>query len=338
MQSYFVFVGLFLTLCCRVNLLLALNNKICDKLVGELGDGQSKFIYCATTKAVPVNLCIGCAELYKNLTKDYENLIADANCSKKYLNSDRINIVATTQGILTSMWQKANCDNCFRDDYWSKYDNRSIDLRDCLEKFKSDEVCLACKPFYLDLNQFYHEMESNVGGKVCFDLQDNMNRTRLNWSKTLNCCQREVKLTNFLIAVGVVVLLPIFTFYFTAIVVTKRREANHGLLNEEEPELDAPSTSTLITAAVLSTPSTDPAVISAQTEKIANVLSGAEARLSDDSDLDEPVLKPKVVTTARPYAELDSSSDDEPPLRPKALAGPESESSDDEHLGKVKRA
>jgi len=60
-----------------------------------------------------------------------------------------------------------------------------------------------------------------------------MNRTRLNWSKTLKCCQREVKLTNFLIAVGVVVLLPIFTFYITAVVVTKRREANHGLLNEQ---------------------------------------------------------------------------------------------------------
>jgi len=60
-----------------------------------------------------------------------------------------------------------------------------------------------------------------------------MNRTRLNWSKTLNCCQRELRLTNFLIAVGVVVLLPILTFYITAIVVTKRREANHGLLNDQ---------------------------------------------------------------------------------------------------------
>lgn len=60
-----------------------------------------------------------------------------------------------------------------------------------------------------------------------------MNRTRLNWSKTLKCCQREVKLNNFLIAVAVVVLLPIVSFYVTAVVVTKRREANHGLLNEQ---------------------------------------------------------------------------------------------------------
>lgn len=59
-----------------------------------------------------------------------------------------------------------------------------------------------------------------------------MNRTRLKWSKDLKCCQREVKLINFLIAVGVVVLLPLVTFYVTAIVVTKRREANHELLNE----------------------------------------------------------------------------------------------------------
>ncbi|XP_017126743.1 osteopetrosis-associated transmembrane protein 1 [Drosophila elegans] len=316
MKGYFVFVGFFLTLGCRFNLLLAVETPHCDKLVGDLGNGQSKFIYCATTKSVPVNLCIGCDLLYQELSKDYQNLIADANCSKRYLNSDRINIVATTQGILTSLWQKANCDNCFRNEYWSKYDSKYLELQKCLETYKSDVVCSACKPYYLGLNEFYLKMESNVSGKVCFDLQDNMNRTRLNWSKTLKCCQREVKLTNFLIAVGVVVLLPIFTFYITAIVVTKRREANHGLLNDQEPLLDAPSTSTLITAALLSTPTVDPAVVSAQTEKIANVLSGASGANQSDS-----------------------FSDEEPPSRPKLLVSPESDySSDDEPLGKPKRA
>jgi len=111
MPKYIVFVGFFLTLSCQFNLLLAVKNKTCEKLLGELGDGQSKFIYCATTKSVPVNLCLGCEELYRDLSKEYENLIADVNCSKRYFNSDRINIVATTQGILTSLWQKAHCES-----------------------------------------------------------------------------------------------------------------------------------------------------------------------------------------------------------------------------------
>ncbi|XP_037719607.1 osteopetrosis-associated transmembrane protein 1 [Drosophila subpulchrella] len=337
MPKYIVFVGFFLTLSCQFNLLLALKNKTCEKLLGELGDGQSKFIYCATTKSVPVNLCLGCEELYRDLSKDYDNLIADANCSKRYLNSDRINIVATTQGILTSLWQKAHCENCFTDKYWAQYENRSIDLQECLETSSPDVTCVQCKPFYLALNDLYLKMESKVSRNVCFDLQDNMNRTRLNWSKTLNCCQREVKLTNFLIAVGVVVLLPILTFYITAIVVTKRREANHGLLNDQEPELDAPSTSRLITAAVLSTPVEDPAVVSAQTEKIANVLSHAEANQSDDSEQDVPSVKQQIINRAGPVS--DYSSDEEPLEVPKVLLSPESDySSDDEPLTKPKRA
>ncbi|EDW93264.1 osteopetrosis-associated transmembrane protein 1 [Drosophila yakuba] len=315
MRRYIAILGLILTLSGQFNAVLAVKNKTCEILLRELADAQSKFIYCATTKSVPVNLCEGCVDLYRALSHDYGNLIEDANCSKRYLNSDRINIVATTQGILTSLWQKANCENCFRDNFWNIYDDNATKLQECLDSTRPELVCYNCKSDYVGLNDFYLSMETKVGGKVCFDLQDNMNRTRLNWSKTLKCCQREVKLTNFLIAVGVVVLLPILTFYITAIVVTKRREANHGLLNEQEPELDAPSTSTLITAAVLSTPVEDPAVISARTEKIANVLSGAGTHL------------------------LDESSDEEPPLRKKVPRSNESDySSDDEPLAKTKRA
>ncbi|XP_017071660.1 osteopetrosis-associated transmembrane protein 1 [Drosophila eugracilis] len=338
MPNYFVFLGFFLTLSSQLNLLLALNDKNCEHLLKELGDAQSKFIYCATTKSVPVNLCIGCENLYRSLSKDYENLIANANCSKLYLNSDRINIVPTTQGILTSLWQKANCENCFKDNFFQIYDQNAIVLQTCFNRSTQDVVCLECKPFYIGLNDFYLKMEAKVSGNVCFDLQDNMNRTRLNWSKTLNCCQREVKLTNFLIAVGVVVLLPIFTFYITAIVVTKRREANHGLLNEQEPELDAPSTSRLITAALLSTPVEDPVVVSARTEKIANVLSGVGNHILDDSEENdsEGLTQPAKSRTVH-YSE---SSDDEPPLRPKKGIGspPSDDSTDDEPLGKAKRA
>lgn len=313
MRSYIAFLGLILTLSGQFNMLLAGKKHSCEKLLADLGDAQSKFIYCATTKSVPVNLCEGCVDLYRNLTNDYGNLIANANCSKRYLNSDRINIVATTQGILTSLWQKANCENCFRDNFWIVYSDNSTKLQNCLESASSDLVCFKCKNDYVSLNDFYLSMEKKVGGSVCFDLQDNMNRTRLNWSKTLKCCQREVKLTNFLIAVGVVVLLPIFTFYITAVVVTKRREANHGLLNEQEPELDAPSTSTLITAAVLSTSTEDPVAISARTEKIANVLIGAGTHLLDESSDEEPPRGKKVAHSPA----SDYSSDDEPLEKPK---------------------
>ncbi|KAH8385807.1 hypothetical protein KR200_002461 [Drosophila serrata] len=337
MKNLFIFVFLMFTLV----LCGQCNGEVCKKLLGDLGEGQMHFIYCATTKSVPVNLCVGCDLEYHNIVGLYNNLMKNENCSKRYLDSDRINIVPTTQGILTNLWQKANCDDCARDNNSKRYDNYSTIFDSCLTRNK-DNVCMACKLDYLNLNTFYKNMEKASKGQVCFDLQDNMNRTRLNWSKTLKCCQRESKLENFLIAVAVVVLLPIFTFYVTAIVVTKRREANHGLLNEQEPELDAPSTATIISAAVLSARSVDTAEVLATTEKIANVLNQARVDLSDDSNNDErPNSRKKKAT--RPVLKFDSSSDDDEQLRSKVLptgtTGQESDySSDDEPLVKPKRA
>ncbi|KAH8322483.1 hypothetical protein KR074_009597 [Drosophila pseudoananassae] len=336
MPSLCFYLGLFLTLGCQVNLLLAAKNKSCSTMVKELGDAQSKFIYCATVKSVPVNLCVGCKDLYGYLQEEFGALTADANCSQLYLNSDRIKIVATTQGILTGLWDKANCHDCFVRNNSIKYDMLSTTWSGCVKNTSEKNVCTECKLAYLDLNNFYMDMEKASKGQVCFDLQDNMNRTRLQWSKDLKCCQREVKLTNFLIAVGVVVLLPIVTFYVTAIVVTKRREANHELLNELEPELDAPSTSALITAAVLSTRTEPSNEISARNEKIANVL---HQPADHDSDSDEERVKPKVARRSHPDSEADFSSDDEPHSRAKKLNAQRSDySSDDEPLVKPKRA
>ncbi|XP_022225020.2 osteopetrosis-associated transmembrane protein 1 [Drosophila obscura] len=287
----------FFVLSCNCSLLLAKHkNKTCKILVAELGDGQSKFVYCATTKSVPVRLCIGCELEYRNLTRYYDALLSSPNCSKIYLDSDRINVVPTTQGILTNLWQKASCEDCYNSNHSDLYDEKWNTLSGCLSVHHGDP-CVACKGDYIDLNQFYLAMEKANKGHVCFDIQDSMNRTRSNWSKTLKCCQREVNLNTFLIAVCVVVLLPIVTFYITAIVLTKRREANHGLLNEEIPALDAPSTSALITAAVLSTPTEAPEAVTARTEKIAIVLSGAGIDPESDSALDssdeELLVKPK---------------------------------------------
>ncbi|KAH8300465.1 hypothetical protein KR018_007833 [Drosophila ironensis] len=356
MFVFLVFLGFLVSLSSQLEPSMPQHTS-CKTLLHELGHSQSLFIFCATTKSVPVNLCVGCQSLHQDLQANYSALLANANCSAQYLDSDRINVVATTQGILTSLWQKANCDglylkrkrkrkamkgplksffilDCFSGQNWEHYDRLSTAFETCLNQSSPKNVCLDCKLDYLSLNEFYKEMDVASKGQVCFDLQDNMNRTRVNWSKTLNCCQRELRLTNFFIAVGVVVLLPILTFYITAIVVTKRREARHGLLNDQEPELDAPSTSALITAAVLSTRTEDPAVISARTEKLATVLNQARSSGLDD--------EPR--STSNPFrdtvATSESDSEEEPRLKRKTQTQPRQsdDSSDDEPLVKPKRA
>lgn len=122
----------------------------------------------------------------------------------------------------------------------------------------------------------------------------------------------------FLICVAVVAVLPIVFFYSTVIVLTKRREANHGLLNDQEPALDtAPSTSQLITAAVLATPSVRTEEIDCKTEKIAKLITLSNDSNSSSDDDETPVLKPKNKQNSQLVAVSDSSDDDEPALKPK---------------------
>ncbi|KAL7733598.1 hypothetical protein ACLKA6_005058 [Drosophila palustris] len=257
------------------------------------------FVFCTTSHAIPdgdKRFCGSCKLQHDNMTAAYDLLMKNEMCSNLYKDADRMNVVITTNKLLVGLWDRASCDNCFKFDgqVLKNFTDLNDEFRKCINFTSDNDVCTKCKPEYIDMNDFYLDLDKNNNGHICFDIQDMMNRTRVLWSKELKCCQRVVNMTVFLTSVGVVALLPLLLFYSGAIVLTKRRESHHGLLNEQEPELDAPSTSQLITAAILSTPSEPPAfVVQAQTEKVSKLVS-----LTDDSsDLssdDEPVIKPKI--------------------------------------------
>ncbi|XP_034484290.1 osteopetrosis-associated transmembrane protein 1 [Drosophila innubila] len=271
----------------------------CKTLLHELANEQHNFVFCTTTHAIPDgdNRFCGSCEGEHNLMKTaFDLLMKNENCSKLYKDADRMNVVSTTQKLLDGLWDRAYCENCFQFDgqVLTNFTELHDGFRKCISLTNKKDLCINCKAAYIYMNDFYLNLDKKNNGHICYDIQDIMNRTRVLWSKELKCCQREVNMTIFLTCVGVVALLPLLLFYSGAVVLTKRREAHHGLLNEQEPELDAPSTSQLITAAILSTtPSEPPAVIQARTEIVPKLVT-----LTDDSsDLssdDEPALKPKI--------------------------------------------
>ncbi|XP_017955490.1 osteopetrosis-associated transmembrane protein 1 [Drosophila navojoa] len=264
--------------------------KTCSNLLSELATAQMDFVYCNTKHALPVKderLCIGCKVRFDEMSTCYSDLMK--NCSKIYTDADRLNILTNTQSVLQGLWDRAYCEECFKNNNFDNFTSLYDDFSSCLV-FHSDSKCTNCLLNYKNMNDFYKNLDKESNGKMCFDMQDIMNKTRVLWSRDLKCCKREVKMFTFLTSVVVVAVLPILLLYSGAIVLTKRREANHGLLNEQEPELDAPSTSQLITAAVLSTPTVPPAVEDARLNKIAKVLATRDLDLSSD---DEPVPHPK---------------------------------------------
>ncbi|KAH8301869.1 hypothetical protein KR044_000079, partial [Drosophila immigrans] len=263
---------LLVILSCLTHAVLSIK---CNLLLHQLGDKQSRYVDCTTTHAIPVHderVCGSCKPQNDEMTEAYKVLMG--NCSDLYKDADRLNIVITTHQLLEGLWNKAHCENCYEagghmlNNFTDLYD----DFLSCNRTSNAKDICTDCKPQYLKMNDFYKDLEKSKNGQICFDIQDIMNRTRVMWSKQLKCCQREVKMTTFLTSVGVVALLPLLLFYGAAIVLTKRREAHHGLLNEQEPELDGPSTSQLITAAILSTPTDLPAEVEGTTEKVAKLL------------------------------------------------------------------
>ncbi|XP_060656442.1 osteopetrosis-associated transmembrane protein 1 [Drosophila nasuta] len=287
-------VLLMAILSCLTHAVVSLN---CTKDLHHLADKQMYFIICTTTHAVPVRderICGSCKSQNDEMVASYNGLMQ--NCSDLYKDVNRLNIVITTHELLEGLWNKAYCENCFESGghLWNNFTDLYYSFLACNRSTNAKDICTECKSHYLNMNDFYTDLDKSQEGHICFDIQDIMNSTRVLWSKQLKCCQREVKMTTFLTSVGVVALLPLLLFYGTAIVLTKRREARHGLLNDQEPELDAPSTSQLITAAILSTPSESSAAVTANTEKIAKLLTRPEAS-SDSSDSDdEPAIKPKI--------------------------------------------
>lgn len=105
---------LFLILACTMHATLA---DTCKKLLHELANEQSLFIYCSTVHAVPMppqnaSFCTSCKVENDAMTLRYNDVIS--NCSKQYTDEDRMNILITAQSLLKELWNKAYCD--------SKYD------------------------------------------------------------------------------------------------------------------------------------------------------------------------------------------------------------------------
>lgn len=80
----------------------------CPKKLSALTQFQVQFLQCITSHAVPVSMCIGCETQHTNMLEKYDTLVA--SCSDMYFDKDRINMIASAQSSLVSLWTKAYCD------------------------------------------------------------------------------------------------------------------------------------------------------------------------------------------------------------------------------------
>lgn len=215
-------------------------DKKCEVYLNELKQAGSLFLICSMQFAVPVKFCINCVKDHTGTVDKYNELInavyhnITANeteiCKEKYFDQDRLNIVQTLYDEINGLWEKAYCNECFNEKIHNITENILNQLEvvnGCLQR---KDPCFACHSLYLNLNDLYtRQLEQKYNNKVCFDIQDAMNRTRYLWSKKLHCCDRVVNLTAFAAVSSVIACLPIL-FYIIMYLYTKRVERNHDML------------------------------------------------------------------------------------------------------------
>ena len=84
----------------------------CDQYLRELSDVQSKFLQCVTKHSVPVTMCHGCKTQYDEVLHGYDVLASE--CNTTYFDKDRLNLVPSTETLLTSIWTKGYCDGMLK--------------------------------------------------------------------------------------------------------------------------------------------------------------------------------------------------------------------------------
>ncbi|KAL5277925.1 OSTM1 family protein [Megaselia abdita] len=204
---------------------------------------------CALKNAVPVQLCFSCLSFLDNITVSYNSLLKGnettpgpkskvIQCADKYLNQDGLNIVEMIFSHAQQIWKKAYCETCFdrskdnipKFEDVQEFEDRDRSFQNCVESNKKKNPCESCSPQYENLNREYKLLEDVRDGKICFDIQDKMNRSRSHWSKDLKCCKKEVSFEPFILASSFVLSLPLF-FYLGCYLYTRRLESRNRTMN-----------------------------------------------------------------------------------------------------------
>ncbi|XP_055682207.1 osteopetrosis-associated transmembrane protein 1 [Lutzomyia longipalpis] len=243
--SWVIIFHLSFCQCAKSEIIEIYKNHIsCETLKHEFQDAAKDFTTKILNNAVPVTYCNKSVGMYLRFEETYKNLTThiDANnvsCKYQYFNVDRLGVVETMYNQLHSMWEMGFCDDCYANTTSATPSNTTGDfyiywehIHQCIENTsRSGDPCLMCMGQYQKLNDFYDGIKSEKNDRICFDLQDAMNRTRILWSVKLNCCRdrNSSMLTAYIIA-GVVSFLP--SLFYVFIYFNKRYHERYDFLSD----------------------------------------------------------------------------------------------------------
>lgn len=228
----FVFILIFKV--CNGSLEFIIDKNVtCDKLQEKFALAAQQFTNCSIANARPITFCESCVDSYIEVLASHTEILEGnedgVNCKQMLINMDRLEIIETFYTNFVQLWDKGECNYCFvlnpngtitsvRNNNTIKFHSLDSIVRECVQKNIQNKsiICSECLAPYKNLNDFYNTLKySNESGRVCMDIVDSMNASRMEWSKDLGCKFHPGTDLPLILSASFASLMPII-FYFLA--------------------------------------------------------------------------------------------------------------------------
>jgi len=234
----------------------------CNDLKKQLNNQITIFIDHALTTSVSdnFNVCRDSVTLqgYLNMLDGYKILVnsldptTNTSCLVKFVNQDRLNMFQSVYEQANRIWDEAFCVNCYTDwnsdvsanhtwsdatiNFFHQVDALDVCIKNYTKKTHSSSACTNCQKEYVHLNEIYEEIATYFGKeKICFDIENKMNKTRRLWSGDMGCCRdKKSPILKFILSTITVAIVTI-GFYVFMFIRTKQIEMRDSfpVSNEE---------------------------------------------------------------------------------------------------------
>ncbi|XP_055317273.1 uncharacterized protein LOC129576348 [Sitodiplosis mosellana] len=189
-------------------------HKDCDHLKTKLTLANNDFLRCVMDYNQNATFCLECKEFYTRTFHNYELMLnsydtieSNKTCRELFVDNNQLNLVELLFSNAKKFWDHGFCSDCFVPDCDFSNETENCNFSDhtinftrtnyltelCIDQTllnSTDKMkpCENCSTNYENLNKIYNDIRVQTTDKFCFAIKDMMNKTRIRWSKELQCC------------------------------------------------------------------------------------------------------------------------------------------------------
>ena len=207
----------------------------CRALLGNFSSTVSTYLNCMTYYSKPAKLCQTCQHKLTQVYSAYNDIREDSTepvCSKLLLSSDSLHMIEREYQHAQYVWQMADCNYCYDNPdaingRWQLSNKTKMFFElfnitiNCFAAFLpinqtnstkgNPAICSNCSQEYTLLDHMFLTT-FQFDDKICTDIFEAMNYTRIVWSRQYNCYVRSRNLPEMLPIIILLLSLP-FIFY-----------------------------------------------------------------------------------------------------------------------------